>query len=90
MENKLQETTTTYMWQEMRGERFFIFQTDEPKVNAKMRRRKNRFSLVGWGMNCKLWIYKAHFYSPQKAGAALANLTGRKVKKVTSDGVSCA
>jgi hypothetical protein len=70
----------TDMWQEGRGELIFRFQTDEPKVAEKMRRRK-RFDLVAWGMNCKIWIFKAVFYSPQKARNALAQLTGRKVKK---------
>ena len=69
----------TYMWKEQRGLMFFRFQTDEPKVAEKMRRRK-KFILAGDGLNCKIWIYIATFYSPQKARGALAQLTGRKVK----------
>jgi len=68
------------MWKEQRGLMFFRFQTDEPKVAEKMRRRK-KFILAGDGLNCKIWIYIATFYSPQKARGALAQLTGRKVKK---------
>jgi len=70
----------TYMWQEQRGVMVFRFQTDESRIAEKMRRRK-RFILAGEGLNCKLWIYIATFYSPQKARGALAQLTGRKVKK---------
>jgi len=70
----------TYMWQEQRGVMVFRFQTDESRIAEKMRRRK-RFILTGEGLNCKLWIYIATFYSPQKARGALAQLTGRKVKK---------
>ena len=70
----------TDMWQEQRGVMIFRFQTDEARVKEKMRRRK-KFILAGWGMNCKLWIYISTFYSPQKARGALAQLTGRKVKK---------
>ncbi len=68
------------MWQEQRGVMVFRFQTDESRIAEKMRRRK-RFILAGEGLNCKLWIYIATFYSPQKARGALAQLTGRKVKK---------
>ena len=70
----------TYMWKEERGEMLFRLQTDEPTVAAKMRRRL-KFKLTGEGLNCKFWIYIASFYSPQKARGALAQLTGRKVKK---------
>lgn len=70
----------TYLWQEERGKMIFRIQTDEAVVAEKMRRRK-RFSITGYGINCRLWIYKASFYSAQKARGALRQLTGRKVKK---------
>ena len=73
----------THMWQLQRGENLFKFQSDESVVADKMRRRK-KFILTGRGLNCKLWIYIATFYSPQKARGALAQLTGRKVKKDSS------
>ena len=38
----------TDMWQEQRDLMFFRFQTDEPKVAEKMRRRK-KFILTGKG-----------------------------------------
>ena len=73
----------TDMWQEQRGVMIFRFQTDEPRVAEKMRRRIT-FILDAHGVNCKLWIYIATFYSPQKARGALAQLTGRKIKKDSS------
>jgi hypothetical protein len=76
----------TYLWQEQRGEMIFRIQTDESAVAERMRRRK-RFELTGSGMNCRLWIYKASFYSAQKARGALRQLTGRKVKKDIEEGV---
>ena len=76
----------TFLWQEERGVMMFRIQTDEPEVADRMRRRK-RFTLTAQGMNCKLWIYIARFYSPQKARAALAQLTGRKVNKDSSEDV---
>ena len=76
----------TYLWQEQRGEMVFRIQTDESSVAEKMRRRK-RFSLTGRGINCKIWVYVAGFYSPQKARGALRQLTHRKVKKDSSDEV---
>ena len=76
----------TSMWQEHRGEMVFRFQTDEQGVAEKMRRRI-KFILTGTGLNCKLWIYIATFYSPQKARGALAQLTGRKVKKDSSEDI---
>ena len=74
----------TYMWQEQRGEMRFWFQTDEPEVAERMRRRQ-KFTLTGRGMNCKIWIYISTFYSPQKARGALAQLTNRKVQKDSSE-----
>jgi len=79
----------TYMWKEQRGVMIFRFQTDESKVAERMRRRK-KFALTARGMNCKLWIYIATFYSPQKSKGALAQLTGRKIKKDSSEDIYCA
>tara|TARA_Y100000034_G_scaffold70594_1_gene85179 strand:+ start:40 stop:366 length:327 start_codon:yes stop_codon:yes gene_type:complete len=74
------ETYKTYMWQEQRGEPYFRFQTNDPKIHGKMRRRKD-FSLAGVGINAPIWIYTASFYSPQKARQTLTRLTGSTIEK---------
>ena len=76
----------TFLWQEQRGLMIFRIQTTDPRIAERMSRRK-RFKLTAKGINCKIWIYIAEFYSPQKARQALAQLTGRKVKKDTAEEV---
>lgn len=76
----------TFLWQEQRGLMIFRIQTADPRIAGRMSRRK-RFQLSAKGINCKFWIYIAEFYSPQKARQALAQLTGRKVKKDTAEEV---
>jgi len=68
----------TYLWQEQRGKPFYRFQTDEIEINKKMKRR-NKFELTGWGVNCPLWIYIAEFTRPIRAKAALKSLTNKSV-----------
>jgi hypothetical protein len=43
-------------------------------------KRRNKFILVGAGLNCELWIFQAAFNRPDKAGNALKTLTGGKVE----------
>lgn len=76
----------TYMWQELYGEPYFRFQTDEPKVAKKMRQRKN-FVRVGYGINTQLWIYRTTFYKPQDAKRTLRNITGREIQKDAENGL---
>lgn len=68
----------TSMWQEERGKPHYRFQTDEREINNKMKRR-NKFTLIGWGLNCDLWIYQVSFPRPIRAKAALKSLTNKSV-----------
>ena len=67
-----------YMWKEERGKNFYRFQTDDKLLADKMKRRK-KFKLVGWGVNCPLWIYQALFTRPDIARKAFKTITGRKI-----------
>jgi hypothetical protein len=69
----------TYMWQEERGKSFYKFQTDEKEIANKMKRRE-KFNLVGWGVNCPLWIYQATFSRPDIAKKAFKTIMGGKVE----------
>jgi len=66
----------TSMWQEERGKPYYRFQTDEREINNKMKRR-NKFELVGWGVNCNLWIYQVQFKRPDIAKKTFKALTGK-------------
>ncbi len=61
-----------------RGKPVYRFQTDEIEINKKMKRR-NKFTLIGWGVNCNLWIYQVSFSRPIRAKAALKSLTNKSV-----------
>ncbi len=67
------------MWQEIRGENFYRFQTENRDAANKMKRRE-KFKLVGFGYNCKLWIFQAIFTRPIVARKALKTLTGSKAE----------
>jgi len=66
------------MWQEERRKPYYRFQTDEREINSKMKRRQ-KFELVGWGINCKLWIYLVQFKRPDIAKKVLKSIVGNKV-----------
>jgi hypothetical protein len=77
---KLQKGTgvnMTYFWKEERGKPYYRFQTDEIEIKNKMKRRE-KFKLVGFGMNCPLWIYQTTFSRPDIAKKAFESLTGSK------------
>lgn len=69
----------TYMWQEGRGEKYYRFQTDGKEIAEKMRRRQ-KFILVGEGVNCDLWIFQATFTRPDIARKAFKSLTKGEIK----------
>ncbi len=69
----------TYMWQEERGKKYYRFQTDEREIANKMRRR-NKFELVGWGINCELWIFQTTFSRPDIARKAFQTLTEGEIE----------
>ena len=75
----------TYMWQEVYGDPVFRIQTNDPAIHKRMRQRKD-FTLVLWGLNTRLWVYKAQFYTPQKARQALSRITRQEIHKDASDG----
>ena len=69
----------TYMWQEEKGKPYYRFQTDDKDIADKMKRR-NKFELSAWGVNCKLWIYIVEFPRPIRAKEALKSLTKKGLK----------
>ncbi len=66
-----------YMWQEQRGKPYYRFQTDDKDIADKMKRR-NKFVLIGWGVNCELWIYQVSFSRPDIAKKVFETLIGKK------------
>ena len=68
------------MRQEVYGEPIFRFQTNHPGINKRMRQRAD-FTLVLSSLNDNLRVYKAQFYSPQKARQSLSRITRQEIKK---------
>ena len=68
------------MWQEVYGEPIFRFQTNDPGINKRMRQRAD-FTLVLFSFNDNLRVYKAQFYSPQKARQTLSRITRQEIRK---------
>lgn len=70
--------SVTCFWKEERGRPYYRFQTSDVLVRDKMKRRK-KIRLVGWGMNCSLWIFIAEFSRPDIAKNAFKTITGEKI-----------
>ena len=70
----------TYMWQEAYGYLVFRFQTNDPAINKRMRQRK-AFTLVLWGLNKKLWVYKVQFNSRKEAIKSFKRITRSTINK---------
>ena len=67
------------MWQEERGKSFYRFQTTNRKAAEKMKRRE-KFRLIGKGLNCELWVFRTVFARTDIAKKALKPLSGGKVE----------
>lgn len=76
----------TFMWQEERSKHFYRFQTDEKEIHYKMKRRE-KFNLVGDGVNCNLWIYQTVITRPDVAKKILKTLSGSKVNFASKDDI---
>ena len=63
------------MWQEEKGKPYYRFQTDDKKLADKMRRR-NKFKLISWGVNCNHWIYQTIISKPFIAKKMFKALSG--------------
>ena len=68
---------TTFMWREapeISGDKIYRFQTNDPEVNRRMRRRKD-FKLSAVGINTRFWIYRTKKYSLKEAKNTLKRIT---------------
>ena len=72
----------TYLWQELRGKKYYRVQTDDIDIAKKMKRR-NGFSLIGYVLNGKpgkgacLWIFSCEFSRPDIAKETIKSITGQ-------------
>ena len=76
----------TSCWKLSPHENQYRFQSDDPVVINKMRRRAD-FDLVAWGENILLEIYNTLKSTPQKAQRTMSRLTSSEVKKDAENGV---
>lgn len=74
------------MWQLLHGEKYFWFQTNNKEAANRMKRR-NKFRLVSYGVNCDYWVFEAIFTRPDIARNALKTLAGNAVKYNKNDDV---
>lgn len=77
----------TYMWREapnIREDKVYRFQTNDSKINLKMRRRKD-FELAAVGINTKIWIYQTKKQSLEEAKSTLIKITLCKINFKTTE-----
>ena len=74
----------TYMWREapeIPKDKIYRFQTNDPEVNRRMRRRKD-FSLALKGLNSKFWVYKTKKYSLKEAKNTLSRVSRKDIRYI--------
>jgi hypothetical protein len=57
---------STKIWQEGDDKTVYRLQTWDEAIHHYLSQRKD-FTLVGWGINVSLWIYRTESFSIQKA-----------------------
>ncbi|OVE75998.1 hypothetical protein BVX97_02655 [bacterium E08(2017)] len=67
----------TSMWKEYQDDNWWRIQTDQQPIHRKLSRRRES-ELVGYGMNCTLWIYRLRIASHANAKRTFCRLTGLK------------
>ena len=79
----------TYMWREapeIPKDKVYRFQTNDPKINRRMRRRKD-FTLAAVGLNKKVWIYRTKKYSLKDAKKTLGRVTRCQINFEPSESI---
>jgi len=76
VEEKMNHNSENYLWKELPGETFFRIQTNDRCIADKLKREK--FHLIGTGLNCKLWIFRFKCKNTKNALLILQGLTGTK------------
>lgn len=75
------------IWQEEADKPAFRIQTDNEHFHQEML-QSERLELVGWGVNIRLWIYRAEFLSVQNAQQTIERYFGKGVAVVIGRGRS--
>ncbi len=70
----------TYLWQEVRGDKWWRIQSNDPSVKRKLQRRKNT-SLCIKCYNDPMKVFRTQYYKPEKARKSLERITGQKPEK---------
>ncbi len=72
------------MWREapeIPKDKVYRFQTNDPEINGRMRRRKD-FKLVLKGLNSKFWVYKTQKYSLKEAKNTLSRVSRKEIQYI--------
>ncbi len=75
-----------YIWQELRGNPEWRFQTDRYEIYRKLKRRKG-FRLISYGYNCDLWVFVKSYKQPKNARKAFERICGQKIFFNASKGI---
>lgn len=79
------ESDKSFMWREQphsKSNNYYRIQTSDKNVYAKLRRR-SQFSLVGVGINSRVWIFRGRYSSMKNAKKSFSRISNRKIKKAT-------
>ena len=71
------DATNLTMWKMYKDR--YLFQTEEPAINKKMKGRKN-FFLSANGVNCYFWTYYCDLKSMRDAKSRFKGICGREAK----------
>lgn len=74
----------TSLWRTSPHSKVYHFQTTDPTINRKIKRRKGFIPLAS-GYNSNIWVYKTTYYSSREAERSLKNITKCKELKKIND-----
>ncbi len=75
-----------YIWQELKGNPEWRFQTDRYDIYRKLKRRKG-FRLVAYGCNGDLWVFVKSYKQPKNARKAFERICSQKIFFNASKGI---
>ena len=78
------EIYVTYMWREapeIPKDKVYRFQTNDPEINRRMRRRKD-FKIALKGFNSKFWVHKTKKYSLKEAKNTLSRVSRKEIQYI--------
>ena len=82
----MDEHYMSYLWQEVKGDKWWRIQTNDPAIIRKLRRRDTT-SITVYCYNDPMMVFRTQYYKPEKAKQSFERLTSQKIEKDSVNGL---